>query len=67
MGPRSAAVIKTDGTGYREIGIGLATFCVPDWSWDNRYLLFCKSQPDGTRQLVRVSVADGEIRKLQRD
>jgi Tol biopolymer transport system component len=61
-GSRVETMIKTDGTGYREL---TESVCVPDWSWDNRYLLFCPRQPDGTRQLVRVSVTDGEIRKLQ--
>jgi Tol biopolymer transport system component len=61
-GSRIGAVIKADGTGYREL---TNSVCVPDWSWDNRFLLFCQRQPDGTRQLVRVSVTDGEIRKVQ--
>jgi len=61
-GSRIVAVIKTDGTGYRELP---ASPCVPDWSRDNRYLFGCEDQPDGTRQLVRVSVTDGEIRKVQ--
>lgn len=61
-GSNIAAVIKTDGTGYREIMTGSS--CVPGWSFDNRYLLVCMSQPDGTRQLLRVSLTDGEIRKV---
>jgi Tol biopolymer transport system component len=62
-GARINAMIKTDGTGYREIGGRFR--CRPEWSWDNRYLLVCETQPDGTRQLLRVSVADGETRKLR--
>jgi hypothetical protein len=52
------AVIKIDGTGYRE-GLPDSSF-YPGWSWDNRYLF--TSTPT---QHLRVSVADGEIRKVQ--
>ncbi len=62
---RRLAVIKTDGTGYHEIGSGFSGPCLPEWSWDNRYILLCDTQPDGTNQLVRFSVADGEIRRLR--
>ena len=62
-GSQTTAVIKTDGTGYRDIGIDEK--CYTEWSWDNRYVLLCENQPDGKRQLLRVSVADGEIRKLR--
>ena len=62
-GSRFAAVIKTDGTGYREIRGD--NHCQPDISWDNRYVLVCEVQPDGTRQLLRVSMADGETRKVR--
>jgi hypothetical protein len=56
-------VVRTDGTGHREIP-GYFTGR-PDWSWDNRYVLVCESQPDGPRQPLRVSVADGETVKLR--
>jgi hypothetical protein len=59
-----AATIKTDGTAYREIGIPIGQIATGNWSWDNRYLYVWGSQPDGTHQLLRVSVTDGEIRKL---
>lgn len=65
-GSQKGAVIKTDGTGYREIDISsLAPSCFPDWSWDNRYLFVCKNQSDGTLQLMKISAVDGEIRKVQ--
>jgi len=65
-GSIKGAVVKTDGTGYRELdGIDLPPSCGVDWSWDNRYLFTCGRQPDGTRQLLRVSVTDGEIRKVR--
>lgn len=58
------AVIKTDGAGYREIA-GYSGSCRPDWSWDNRYVFFCASQPNGTHQILRLSAADGEARKTR--
>ena len=60
-----AAAIRTDGTGYHELrepGRLAGLPCNPEWSWDNRYLFLCSNQPDGTRQLMRISIADGEIR-----
>jgi len=62
-GSSTTAVIKTDGTGYRDTGVDDP--CTPDWSWDNHYILLCETQPHGTRQLLRVSVTDGETRKLR--
>lgn len=57
-GKQTTAVIRTDGTAYREIP-GVAFSGRLDWSWDNRYVLVCENQPDGTRRPVRISVADG--------
>ena len=62
-GSQTIAVIKTDGTGYREIR-GSIHSCRPTWSWDNRYVLICEKQPDGKIQLLRVSVTDGETRTM---
>ena len=59
-------VVRTDGTAYREFGehpLGTWT-CPPEFSWDNRSVLLCEATPDGHPQVVRVSVADGEIHKL---
>jgi hypothetical protein len=65
-GQLKLAVFKTDGTGYREINsVSPSSTCAMDWSWDNRYLFVCASDPDGKSQLVRVSVADGEVRKVR--
>jgi len=68
-GPKSV-VIKTDGTGYREtasVAANSASGCAPpDWSWDNRYLFDCLREPDGSGQVRRISVTDGEIRNLGR-
>jgi hypothetical protein len=66
-GPK-AEVIKTDGTGYRDYREYERDFsvCPPDWSWDNRYLLYCHKESDGTRQVRRLSVTDGEIGNLGR-
>jgi hypothetical protein len=65
-GTERFAVIKTDGTGYREQAANaLGAPCMPDFSWDNRYFFGCDREPDGTIQLHRVSVTDGEIRNLR--
>jgi hypothetical protein len=67
------AVIKTDGTGYREIipndaqgnywESGYPGMCCR-WSWDNHYLLIpINGQTAGGRLLV-VSVSDGRYREL---
>jgi hypothetical protein len=60
-GSKTNAVVKTDGTVYREIGGDFS--CVPEWSWDNRSILVCESQGE-TLQLLKISIADGQIRKL---
>jgi hypothetical protein len=79
-GRRKPVMLKTDGTGYRELAHivpvlrenpgGYAWACgPPDWSWDNRYFFDCvkkPGEPDGTGQVRRVSVADGEIRNIGR-
>jgi hypothetical protein len=76
-GRRTPVMLKTDGTGYRELAHivpvlrenrgGYAWACgPPDWSWDNRYFFDCHQEPDSTRQVRRVSVTDGEIRNLGR-
>jgi Tol biopolymer transport system component len=62
-GSKTNAVIKSDGTGYREIGGD--TSCAPEWSWDDRSVLVCDTPPNGARQLLSISVADGDIRKLR--
>jgi dipeptidyl aminopeptidase/acylaminoacyl peptidase len=51
------AVIKTDGTGYRELPNLPTGAILASWSWDNRFVLI-----GGT--LKKVSVADGQIREL---
>jgi Tol biopolymer transport system component len=56
------AAIKIDGTGYRE-SLPVSVF-YPGWSWDNRYL-FASTSTQTSNQLLRASVADGEIRKVQ--
>jgi len=64
-GSSTTAVIKADGTAYREVG-GSPNFnlCSATWSWDNRYVLMCGAQPGVGRQLLRISAADGEARPL---
>jgi Tol biopolymer transport system component len=71
--PRTLAVIKNDGTGYRELirddlrspilGGGYFNAC---WSWDNRSLLVWsgRTAAQGGGRLFIVSVADGHRREL---
>ncbi len=77
------AVIKTDGTGYRELFQGYPNGAMyPDWSWDNRYLLF-SGVPDAAYEgsareatesgltsvgggVVLVSISDEKSRKIAR-
>jgi Tol biopolymer transport system component len=70
--PGSLAVVKTDGTGYRELvhddaqgtilggnsGFGF------EWSWDARHLLIWALLPNGGAHLMMVDVADGHRREL---
>jgi Tol biopolymer transport system component len=56
--PGKIAVMKTDGTGYRELtGINFVPALI-DWSWDNRYLA------SGGRHLAILSIADGATREI---
>jgi Tol biopolymer transport system component len=55
--PSHWAVIKTDGTGYRELPNLPADTARATWSWDNRFVLI-------GRTLKKVSIADGQIREL---
>ncbi len=62
--PETLAVVKTDGTDYREIAkLDGRSVCGPNWSWDNRYVL-CSRVQDGTSHLLKISIADGNIREL---
>ncbi len=64
--PMSMALIKADGTGYREIGslesrLPTSPFT---WSWDNRYILVGDQLPDGSSHLLRITVADDQRLEL---
>jgi hypothetical protein len=74
-------VIRIDGTGYRELfqGYPFVDESLPDWSWDNRYLLFhgalpaagaiavTQSDPIAVGSgVVVVSVSDGKSREVVR-
>jgi serine/threonine protein kinase/WD40 repeat protein len=60
-GSKTNAVIKTDGTGYREIGGDFS--CGPgSWSWDNQSILVCDHSE--TLQMLKISIADGQVHKL---
>ena len=54
------AVIKTDGTGYREIAVGGLVNLAPTWSWDDRYVLVPAHFPDGTDHLLGITASDGQ-------
>jgi Tol biopolymer transport system component len=77
------AVIKSDGTGYRELFQGYPHGAMfPDWSWDNRYLLFSgvpTAAGEGPGRevtesgltsvgggVVLVSLSDGKSREIAR-
>jgi Tol biopolymer transport system component len=77
------AVIKTDGTGYRKLFQGYPYGAMyPDWSWDNRYLLFSgvpTAAGEGPARevtesgltrvgggVVLVSLSDGKSREIAR-
>jgi hypothetical protein len=62
----TVAVIKTDGTGYREIAAGGLVNVAPNWSWDNRYVLVPAHFPDGTDRLLRITAADGQSMEVLR-
>jgi hypothetical protein len=56
--PGKIAVMKTDGTGYRELtGSNFAPALI-GWSWDKRYLAV------GGRHLAVISIADGATREI---
>jgi hypothetical protein len=59
------AVIRTDGTGYREIA-ATGTIMPPSWSWDNRYVLLSPRSPDGIFRLMRIAAADGSAQEMLR-
>jgi Tol biopolymer transport system component len=69
-GPKTLAVIKADGTGYRELvrddaqGTILGSNWDRNWSWDDRYLVVWSNLPKGGGHLFLVSVADGQRREL---
>jgi Tol biopolymer transport system component len=61
------AVIKTDGTGYRElIDDGMVSHGWFNWSWDNRFLVISSDPKKGVGRLLLVSIADGKQRELFR-
>src|SRR5580698_3640922 len=72
--PAIIAVIKTDGTGYRELVhddaqgtvLGGAEGFRLSWSWDTRNLLVLDDLPNGGSHLMIVDVADGHHRELVR-
>jgi hypothetical protein len=62
----TVALIKADGTGYREIAGTGAPSSASSWSWDNRYVLLGTRSPDGLHRLTRITVADGSTREVLR-
>ncbi len=71
--PNRLAVVKIDGTGYRELvrdDAQASIFGTGDWdaswSWDNRYLVVWSNRENGGGRLFVVSVADGQRRELLR-
>jgi Tol biopolymer transport system component len=70
--PGTLAVVKTDGTGYRELVhddelgtiLGGTSGFSFEWSWDARHLLVWALLPNGGAHLMIVDVADGHHREL---
>jgi Tol biopolymer transport system component len=70
--PGTLAVVKTDGTGYRELVrddsqgtiLGSSGNWFAYWSWDNRYLVVRSNREKGGGHLLLVCVADGQRREL---
>jgi len=60
------AVIKNDGTGYREIALGGLVHVAANWSWDDRYVLVPVHFPDGTDRVLRITAADGQSMEVLR-
>jgi Tol biopolymer transport system component len=59
------ALIRSDGTGFHEIaGESSGWLCMPEFAWDSKSVLFCQRQPDGSPQVVRLWMGDGEIHKI---
>src|SRR5262245_15438415 len=62
--PRKYGVMKTDGTGYRDLTLTANGRTISEgplwlsWSWDNRYVLMSTSL-DNVAYLFKISVADG--------
>jgi Tol biopolymer transport system component len=69
--PPSYAVVKSDGTGFRNLELvqdgkpvaATQPACVT-WSWDNRYVLMCSRLADRIVHLFKVSIADGKVQDL---
>jgi hypothetical protein len=55
------AFTRTDGTDYRDMG---RNFGLQGWSWDSRSLIAIDTQKSPP-EVVRISVADGEIRTVR--
>jgi Tol biopolymer transport system component len=68
--PITLAVVKADGTEYRELvrddvqGTILGSNWGRNWSWDDHYLVVWSNLPKGGGHLFLVSVADGHRREL---
>jgi Tol biopolymer transport system component len=70
--PGTLAVVKTDGTAYRELIhddsqgtlLGGGEGFSKRWSWDARHLLVWALLPNGGAHLMTVDVADGRHREL---
>jgi Tol biopolymer transport system component len=72
--PEGYAVVKTDGTGYRQLNLIENGTTLPvvrpqgvSWSRDNRYLLLGVRRQDRNGHLLKVSVADGQTVDLLPD
>jgi dipeptidyl aminopeptidase/acylaminoacyl peptidase len=59
--PTGYAVVKTDGTGYRDLIFGPLGFTGSvSWSWDNRFVLL----QTGNGDLRKIAIANGQVTRL---
>jgi len=65
-GPMSMALIKSDGTGYRDLGQSGTRVWYGGWSWDNKYVILVDPEKDGSTRLIRLTIADGRRQEVLR-
>jgi hypothetical protein len=66
-GPFSLTLIRSDGTGQKNLG-QVNRDTSGSFSWDNRYVVLAEPQKDGASHIVKLTLADGRRQEVsQRD